>query len=252
MRILLTNDDGVGAEGLAAMAEALSQGHDIRVVAPDRERSGVSHALTLGSPGRIRKIAEGRYSCSGTPTDCVILTLLGAIGFEPEIVVSGINRGPNIGTDIVYSGTCGAARQAVITGLPGIAVSCASFEEPLGYEAAASFVRENLEALASLCKGDVFINVNAPSSPRADLGWAWTFPSRRQYRDRLKSFEAPDGLSYCFLTNGEIDSSDEPGSDHRAVREGMISVSAVLVHPQVPAGFPSGFPTDLAAAGRAG
>ncbi len=251
MRILLTNDDGFGAAGLEAMAGALSDAHDLRVVAPDRERSGVSHALTLGRPGRIRKIGEGRYSCSGTPTDCVMLSLLGAIGFEPEIVVSGINRGANIGTDIVYSGTCGAARQAVITGLPGIAVSCASFEEPLHYEAAARFVGENIERLAGLCKDDVFINVNAPSSSRTDLRWAWTFPSRRQYRDLLKSFEAPDGQNYCFLSNGGIDSSDEPGSDHRAVREGMISVSAVLVHPQVPAGFPGGFPTDLASAGRA-
>ncbi len=250
MRILLTNDDGYGAEGLEALASALSGAHEVAVVAPDRERSGVSHALTLGGPGRIRKVGEGRYSCSGTPSDCVILTMLGAIGFEPQVVVSGINRGANIGTDIVYSGTCGAARQAVISGLPGVAVSCASAREPFLYRAAARFVSENLGALASLCKGDVFMNVNAPSSSGDGLRWAWTFPSRRQYRDRLKTFDAPDGQSYCFLTNGGIDSSDEPGSDHRAVREGMISLSAVLVHPQVPAGFPEGFPTDLAAAGR--
>jgi 5'-nucleotidase len=234
------------------LAAALSRSHEVRVVAPDRERSGVSHALTLGRPGRIRKVDERSYSCSGTPSDCVILARLGAVGFDPELVVSGINRGPNIGTDIIYSGTCGAARQAVISGIPGIAVSCASFEDPLRYEAAAAFVTANLEGLAALCGDELFINVNAPSSPREDLGWAWTFPSRRQYRDRLSSFEAPDGFSYCFLTDGGIETSDEPGSDHRAVRTGLISVSAVLVHPQVPAGYPAGLPDGFAGPARVG
>jgi 5'-nucleotidase len=252
MRILITNDDGFGAEGLAALAAALSQMHDVRVLAPDRERSGVSHAMTLCSPGRIRMVEEGRYTCSGTPSDCVILARLGAIDFDPEVVVSGINRGPNIGTDIVYSGTCGAARQAVISGIPGIAVSCASFEEPLRYEAAAAFVARHLEDLAPLCRQDVFININAPSSAESDLDWAWTFPSRRRYRDRLRCFDAPDGIRYCFLTDGSIETSEEPGSDYRALRTGLVSVSAVMVHPQAPADYPAGFSAEPAGVQRIG
>jgi 5'-nucleotidase len=250
MRILLTNDDGIGSPGLEALARALSASHELRVVAPDRERSGVSHALTLGGPGKIRKAGERGYSCSGTPADCVMLVLLGAIGFQPEIVVSGINRGANIGTDIVYSGTCGAARQAVISGIPGIAVSCVSREEPFLYGAAASFVAENLEALAALCGEDAFVNVNAPSSDRDDLDWAWTFPSRRQYRDGLSSFEAPDGVRYCFLTGGGIETTDEAGSDHKALRSGLVSVGAVMAHPQAGPGNPGGLPGGFARPGR--
>lgn len=250
MRILVTNDDGIGAAGLEALAAALSRSHDVRVVAPDRERSGVSHALTLGGPGKIRKVGERSYSCSGTPADCVILTRLGAIGFEPELVVSGINRGPNIGTDIIYSGTCGAARQAVISGIPGIAVSCACREAPFRYGAAAGFVAQNLEALTALCGDEAFANVNAPSSDDEDLEWAWTFPSRRQYRDGLNSFEAPDGFSYFFLTGGRIETSDEPGSDHRAVRSGLVSVGAIAAHPQALPGFPGVLPGGFARPGR--
>lgn len=252
MKILITNDDGFGAEGLAALTEALSEMHDVRVLAPDRERSGVSHAVTLSSPSRVRRVGEGRYTCSGTPSDCVILARLGAIDFDPELVVSGINRGPNIGTDIVYSGTCGAARQAVVSGIPGIAVSCASFEEPLQYGAAAAFVAQHLEGLAALCGENVFININAPSSSETDLEWAWTFPSRRRYRDRLRYFDAPDGLRYCFLTGGSIDTEDDSGSDFHAVQMGLVSVSAVMVHPQTPENYPAGFSAELAGTGWIG
>ena len=237
MRILVTNDDGIGAVGLAALAETLGRDHDVCIFAPDKERSGVSHALTLGTADKIRKVGEKAFSCSGTPADCVLLCLLGAIGFVPQIVVSGINKGSNLGTDIIYSGTCAAAREAVLSGIPGIAVSCVSRSGPFLYGAAANFVLRNLDALVDAGSGQAFINVNAPSSD-SYLGHAlWSIPCTRVYGNELKSFDGPDGFSYCFLTGGYPEVNPEVDSDYAAVSAGRISVSPVLVHPQVPADF---------------
>ncbi len=235
MRILVTNDDGVHAEGIKALAAALREEHEVCVLAPDQERSGVSHAMTLRSPGKVRKLGELWYSCSGTPADCVILACLGAIPFKPEAVMAGINRGPNLGTDILYSGTCGAARQAALAGLPGIAFSCASFREPLRYGAAAAFARRYAGRLAELCGPESFVNVNAPSSDDEGLEGEWCLPSLRRYLDRLKTFDAPDGYSYCFLSDGSIETKDGAGTDHGAVAAGRVAVSSILVHPQSPA-----------------
>jgi len=240
MKILITNDDGVHAEGLKILVASLADSHEVCVLAPDQERSGVSHAMTLRNAGKIRKLGEREYSCSGTPADCVILACLGAIDFDPEVVISGINRGPNLGTDIVYSGTCGAARQAALVGLPGIAVSCASYREPLQYGAAAAFVRRNLARLVELCGEDRFVNVNAPSSNDADLVGEWATPSLRRYKDHLKSFDAPDGYCYCFLSDGRVETADGSGTDHGVVAAGRVAVSPVLVHPQVPADMTPG------------
>ena len=135
MNILVTNDDGIAAEGLEALINELkglcnAQNkplHTITVIAPDTERSGVSHAMTLRHPTKVRRLNEGLYTCSGTPADCVIVAGLGIVKEKIDLVVSGINRGPNLGTDIVYSGTCAAARQAALVGIPSIAVSCAGY-----------------------------------------------------------------------------------------------------------------------------
>lgn len=235
MRILVSNDDGFRAEGLAALVAELSKEHEVWVFAPDQERSGVSHAMSLRGPGKVRRHGDRLYSCSGTPADCVILAGLGAIPFSPEVVVSGINRGPNLGTDIIYSGTCAAARQAALAGLPGIAVSCASFEEPLRYGAAAAFVARELSRLTTSCAPGVFINVNAPSSDDPGLEGRWAIPCRRSYNDRLAAFAAPDGHTYCFLTDGRVETSEEEFSDHAIVARGYVAVTPVLVHPQVPA-----------------
>ena len=240
MRILVSNDDGIHTEGLKALAAELRKEHEVWVFAPDQERSGVSHAMSLKTPGRVRRHGDREYSCSGTPADCVILAGLGAIPFEPELIVSGINRGPNLGTDIIYSGTCAAARQAVLHGLPGIAVSCAAFREPLAYGAAASFVRRNLALLVERCVPGVFINVNAPSSDAEDLPGQWAVPCRRRYEDRLSSFDAPDGHTYCFLTDGRIETREDEASDHAVVAAGRVAVTPVLVHPQTPGGFVPG------------
>lgn len=240
MRILVTNDDGIAAEGIRALAAELAREHEVYVVAPGQERSGVSHAMSLRTPGRLRALGERTWSCSGTPADCVILSLLGAIPLMPELVVSGINRGPNLGTDIVYSGTCGAARQAVLAGLPAIAVSCATYQDPFEYLAAADFVRRNLSRLLAARAEGCFINVNAPSSAATALPGRWASISRRLYRDRLSSFQAPDGSTYCFLTDTRIESEGGGDSDAAIVAGGEVALSMVIaqpvMHPALPAG----------------
>lgn len=236
MRILVTNDDGIEAEGLAALTAALAAEHEVWALAPDKERSGVSHGLTLNSPSRIRKLGERRFSCSGTPSDCVVLAMLGVIGVKPDIVVSGINRGPNLGTDIVYSGTCAAAREAVLSGIPGIAVSCASRETRLRYGGAASFILRNLPLLVQACNGEVFVNVNAPSTDDGDLAAEWCSPCSRDYGNRLEYFDAPDGYRYCFLAGDGNDACYGEANDFNVVGAGKIAVSPILALPQIPAG----------------
>jgi 5'-nucleotidase len=244
MRVLVTNDDGIDSEGLRALIDALSGAHEVWTFAPEAERSGVSHALTLASPSAVRRLGQREYSCSGTPADCVILVSLGAIEFHPEVVVSGINRGPNLGTDIVYSGTCAAAREAVLCGLPGIAVSCASSREPFLYRTAASFVARNLESLASAGGGSAFINVNAPSSDDDRRDAVWCLPCERVYRNAIATFEAPDQARYCFLGGDRPGAREGGSSDYAALREGRIAISPILVQPQAPAGFRPGVVFD--------
>lgn len=231
MRVLLTNDDGVHAEGLAALAGELSVDHEVFVFAPDQERSGVSHAVSLRAAGRVRRHGDRVYSCSGTPVDCIILAGLGAISFHPDIVVSGINRGPNLGTDILFSGTCGAARQASMHGIPSVAVSCASFHEPLVYTAGADFLRRNLDELAKAWIPGTFINVNVPSVAQREVPARWAYPCSRVYNDRLVSFEAPDGYTYCFLAESRIETEPSSHSDHEVVGAGEIAVSRISCQP---------------------
>lgn len=240
MNILVTNDDGIAAEGLETLVGALNKLlgpdgkplHSITVLAPDGERSGVSHCVTLRHPTKVRRLNEGLYSCSGTPADCVIVAGLGIMKTKIDLVISGINRGPNLGTDIVYSGTCAAARQAALAGIPAIAVSCASYLEPLDYSASAAFVAANLELLYATWRHDSFININGPSSSNSNLDAVWSTPGRNHYNDVLKCFDGVDGFTYCFLAEGKQERTPNPLSDHQAVSEGKVAVSLIDVNPR--------------------
>ncbi len=232
MKILLTNDDGYMSEGIKALNRALGNSHEVWTLAPDSERSGMSHAMSLRHPLKIKKLADREYSCSGTPADCVILASHGVIPFKPDIVISGINRGPNLGTDLIYSGTAAAARQAAINGIPGIAVSLATYTGPFRYDALARLVAERLDYFLSLWTPDVFININAPEAPdTARYEIVEAIPSRRIYKDTLKFFEGPDGYSYCFFMDGHVDTHQEAGSDEDVVTRGFASVTRVLAYP---------------------
>ncbi|GAB6275928.1 MAG: 5'/3'-nucleotidase SurE [Rectinema sp.] len=240
MRILLTNDDGIQSEGLHALIDVLSalrdaEGkplHEIWIVAPEHERSGVSHAMTLKKPTKIKKLGDSRYSCSGTPADCIIVAGLGVLHEAPDLVISGINKGPNLGTDIIYSGTCGAARQAALEGIPAIAMSCATFSDNLEYRGLTSFLTDNLERLVALWEPDSFININGPSTSCSNLRAVWATPGKNRYLDNLKCFDGADGYMYCFLAEGRQERTPDVFSDHHAVSQGFIAVSLVEIHPR--------------------
>lgn len=240
MNILVTNDDGIEAEGLKVLAQTLGREHKVWIVAPDRERSGASHSVNLHEPGRLVRRGEREYSYSGTPADCVMVAQLGLLDIKFEIVVAGINRGPNLGTDIIYSGTCSAARQAALHGMPGIAVSCASRRGPFIYGAAAGFVLRNLKALVEHCSESVFVNVNAPSVDREDLEGVWATPCRRHYHDTIRPEAVSDKEYLCHLESGNVESLGNEGSDEALTRAGRIAVTALLVHPQVRANTMAG------------
>lgn len=230
MTILLTNDDGLYSPGLEALRTVFSREHDVWILAPDGERSGYSNSITISEPIRCTRVEEGIYASSGTPADCVILGTRGAIPVSPELIISGINIGPNLGSDIVYSGTCAAARQAVYRGLPGIALSINSFHPPFYFDAVAQFVADNLTELLALWNEDHFINVNAPNLEHPN-GVAITSPAMRKYDDELLPFEPPRGGTYYFVDGKPSETVLEDGTDWHAVEEGYISVSPVMLNP---------------------
>ena len=231
MRILLTNDDGIDSVGLVALAGRLRRDHEVWVVAPDRERSGCSHSITLHGPTRIKKEGERIYVCHGTPADCVLKACLGIVPVSLDLVISGINLGPNLGTDIIYSGTAAGAREGVLMGVASIAASLNAQHPPYELDRPVEFLAENIARFYELGTCDHFLNINFPSSMNQGTEIAVTFPTRRVYRDELLTFDAPDGYIYAFLGGASAVSHNEAGSDYEAVCRGSVSLSPILIHP---------------------
>lgn len=231
MKVLLTNDDGFGAAGLEALIVAFSHHHDVWVVAPDKDRSGVSHGFTMSEPLRLKKQASQRYTCSGIPADCADVASKVLLGGKPDVVVSGINRGANLGTDILFSGTAAAARQAVMLNIPGIALSLSSHTQIWNYAPLAQFVVQNIDNLISLCAKDIFVNINAPDTDTYK-GWKMTIPSRRNYQDFPEIYNAPDGTIYSFFGGGKVQTDRQEGTDFTAVDDGYLSISRILAQPR--------------------
>ena len=241
MNLLLTNDDGYGSDGIEALYEALSAEHSVWIVAPSANRSGCSCGINMARPLRLEERGgEGsfRFSLDGTPADCVIAAVKG--GFLPgriDAVISGINRDGNLGTDIVYSGTCGAARQGAIYGVPSLALSVermqgADGEDGFLYGAMARFAMDNLERLVRCCgeRGEYFLNVNAPSAERFK-GARWAPVCEREYNDYI-ALERADGCAFTSLLGGVgIESLGEAGHDQITVQEGYVSVSRIRALP---------------------
>jgi 5'-nucleotidase len=230
--MLLTNDDGIASPGLTQLAEKLSTEHEVWICAPEGERSACSHSITLRGPIVVRKERERVFVCDGTPADCVLVALKGLIDKGVDMVISGINAGPNLGTDIIYSGTVAAARQGALMGVPSLAASLCSREKDVRYELPVQFLRYNADAFRKLWSKDHFLNLNFPAVMNNGMEVAVTFPSIRNYHDVLKILPAPDGALYCFFDGAfEPDSLMERGSDDFAIKAGMISVSPVSIHP---------------------
>jgi 5'-nucleotidase len=157
--------------------------------------------------------------------------ILGIMPQAPDIVVAGINHGPNLGTDITYSGTAAVARQAAYMGVPGVAVSIDGFDGPWHFDPVATFVAAHLHDFVDLFDGHHFVNVNAPNLPNLTVPVEITHPCRRMYNDRMIRFHAPRGEDYWFLKGSPIDTSDETGSDWNAISRGSISLSPIHLHP---------------------
>jgi 5'-nucleotidase len=234
MKILLTNDDGVNSEGLQKLAQVLrSLKYKVSVIAPDTDRSGISHAVSmLNGPVKISRYEKDTWSCSGYPVDCVIAGLKGILPEWPDLVLSGINRGANLGTDIIYSGTASAARQASLAGIPAIALSLAG-NEPFYWDMAAAWSVDHLEKLLGFWEKDTFVNVNIPNNSNGPAGMAQARLTAKNYQDTMTVMTAPDGSRWCFLKAEEETTLPETGSDCDAVSKNHVSVSTVYNYPAV-------------------
>jgi 5'-nucleotidase len=227
--ILVSNDDGVHSEGLRALAEALRDVGEVVVVAPDRERSAVSHSLTLHRPLRVEELGPGRFAVDGTPTDCVNLAVNGILSRRPSLVFSGINKGANLGDDVTYSGTVSAAMEGTLLGLPSVAVSLLG-REGFRFQSAAAFaVRLARWVVDRGLPPDTLLNVNVPAQidGRPVRGFALTRMGRRRYGDAIVEKVDPRGKKYYWIGGEELEFVDEEGTDFHAVSEGLISVTPI-------------------------
>jgi 5'-nucleotidase len=223
--ILVTNDDGIRSYGIRALAEALSELGRVVVVAPDRNRSAVGHALTLEHPLRADELKPDVFAVDGTPTDCVNLGIHGLIRATPDLVVSGINCGSNVGDDITYSGTVCAAMEASLMGLPAMAVSLDTRHFNAEDLALAGKFTMRLAEQVMRCglPSDTFLNVNIPSG--GCCGVVWTRQGKRKYGEAVICNQDPRGRNYYWIGGGDVGFEDIPGSDCNALQNGMISVT---------------------------
>lgn len=233
-RILVTNDDGVHSDGIRALAAALAPLGDITVVAPIQESSAIGHALTLRRPLRIDDIGHGFFAVDGTPTDCVNIAIAVLMkGALPDLVVSGINTGWNLGDDVTYSGTVAGALEAALLGVPAIAVSlCRTPDYVFDFGPSAAAAAALAEALlANPLPERTFLNVNVPKGQ--PKGYLRTVQGKRNHITRITERFDPRGKPYYWIEEGIDDWAPHDQSDYHAVREGYISVS--LLHPDLTA-----------------
>jgi len=230
MEILVTNDDGIHADGLRALAKALRPLGNITVIAPDREQSAASHALTLHRPLRIKKVEDQVLSVDGTPTDCVLLGVHGFLKQKPHLVVSGINHGPNMGNDTIYSGTVAAAVEGTFLGIPSVAISLATWENA-DFEPAGNVAHELVKTFLSHgIRPGVCVNVNIPPIPRPAMkGIRVTRLGKRVYHDLIVEKTDPRGKLYYWIGGEDPTWEHDELSDFNAVSEGYVSVTPLLL-----------------------
>ncbi len=224
--ILLTNDDGISAVGLVHLAEALAPIGDVYVYAPDRQRSAVGHGVSLHHPLRVTEVRPRWYMADGTPADCVILAVRKLLGRRPDLVVSGINPGANLGDDVTYSGTVAGAFEGMLLGIPSFSISIINhrpqYYEPakrLAASIAAHILKEGLPE-------NVMLNINLPDLPmEAISGIAVTSMGRRNYQDEIVERKDPRNGVYYWIGGAQPDHYEDTGSDFEAVGENKISIT---------------------------
>jgi len=227
MNILVSNDDGILAPGLALLADVCREVGAVTVVAPDREQSGTSHSLTLHRPLRPQRRPDGAFQIDGTPTDCVMLALQALMPEQPQFVFSGVNHGPNMGEDVLYSGTVAAAMEAVMLGVPGIGISFAGHDP----ETLATY-RDMLVRLVRRITGvqpfpsQMLLNVNLPPVPASEVqGIKVTALGSRFFSESLSRMKDPWGREIFWVGGGTITWTGGIESDHSAVHAGYVSIT---------------------------
>ncbi|WP_425448669.1 5'/3'-nucleotidase SurE [Dethiothermospora halolimnae] len=232
LNILVTNDDGINAIGIKKLAKSLKKIAKVIVIAPDRERSATGHAITMHQPLRVDKATDfpddiEAWSISGTPSDCVKIGIETIMANKPDLVVSGINNGPNLGTDVIYSGTVSAAIEGAIHGIPSLAMSIAGIKGEINYEGAASYscklarlILDNKE------QESIILNANIPSIGYKDIkGIKLTELGNRRYNNSFVKREDPMGKNYYWLAGSLIELENKDVSDVEAIKEGFVSIT---------------------------
>ena len=223
-RILVTNDDGVRSEGLTALAARLRDLGDVYVVAPETEASAIGHALTLRRPLRIEKVGDHVYGVDGTPTDCVNIAVSKVLHGIPDLVVSGINKGFNLGDDITYSGTVAGALEGVLLGAPSMAVSLQRVRGAFDFEQAATTATQLASTLLEHgLPARTFLNVNVPT--RRARGIRVTVQARRNHKTSVAEAFDPRQQPYYWIDEAQLEWKADERSDYQAIREGWISVT---------------------------
>ena len=226
--ILVTNDDGVYAPGIRALHEAVSSLGEALIVAPERDNSAVSHSLTMNRPLRVIELEKNIYTLDGTPTDCVAIATNKILARKPDLLVSGINPGANLGDDISYSGTVSAAIEGTMYDIPSLAFSLAG-SPPYDFEVAAAVAWKLASmALASRLPAHTLLNINIPSLPAGEIqGIRFTRQGRRVYQDSIQETFDPWGRKHYWIGGGTVLWSGGEDTDEQAVRNGYISVTPI-------------------------
>ncbi len=230
MRILISNDDGYLAPGIRVLAEELATVATIKVVAPDRNRSGASNALTLTQPLRVHQHSDGVVSVEGTPADCVLLAVNGLLLEQTDMVVSGINDGPNMGDDVLYSGTVAAAVEGRHLGLPALALSMGK-HQPQHYDTGARVALELVRHMESHpLPADTILNVNVPDLPYEQLaGFKSTRLGNRHKSEPVIPTNDPRGSTVYWIGPAGAEADAGPGTDFDAIKNGFVSVTPLQI-----------------------
>ncbi len=258
MRILLTNDDGIGAPGITALAEALAGRHQVAVAAPASEQSGTAHAVTVHQYVEVSEHKEMKekgiaaWSIGGTPTDCVKLYLEALVpkNQRPELLISGINKGANLGTDVLYSGTVGGAMEGIMHGVPSIALSLDAHSE-LSFEETAAMFAERLEWICGEAGKEFFLNVNFPKKLRKNPPeFVWASLGHRDYKNAFDRVEK-NGRIYYYVGGDPFDWDEGEQTDTRSIQAGLVTMTPLILDmTDIPAlrarGIASGFSGRLA------
>jgi 5'-nucleotidase len=224
--ILLTNDDGIDSEGLVSLKERLSQLHEVCTIAPERERTCIGHAITIHKPLRIKEAGKGLFSTNGTPADCVLLGTRVRLRKKPDLVISGINKGPNMGQDVNYSGTVAAAKEGAFLGISSMAISISAQTNYL-FNEAIEIITGIIEKTRDIVFPDhTFLNINIPNIPQHSIkGFMVTRLGKRIYNDAVIERVDPRGGKYYWIGGNGVGHESIEGTDFYAIERGYVSIT---------------------------